>query len=219
MLVTIDIARSKEWVQSQRLARGENVPEYIKCEVEPAQLSEQSRKLLLVMGFGEYPGAVTQFGFNRDYEFRYSANWGHVKPVVDSDSPTCEEINRAIEHCIEEVAAKKDKELARRAAHEASQAAAAEARAREEAERERARELLSSELQQLREAALQAAADRKKLAYLLCYIPQDALRGAIKRWADEEVDTKADDLRNEVENASPYIVFKDEDDDECEDAD
>ena len=58
-----------------------------------------------------------------------------------------------------------------------------------------------------------AKSDRMILADFLTYIPQDALRGALKAMMADNNDV--DDLRKKIEDASPQVViFKDDEEDE-----
>ena len=192
--VQITVVRSAEWVAQQRLTMGENVPVSVNVDVDVADLSVESRTILLAHGCGSYP-----VGYN---------GWVNG-PVVDSHAPTPAQIDAALIAAEARLAAKRAAEEARIAAKRAAEEAQ-KIHAAEEAQKiTQARVLLSADL----DRGQQCDADRRTLAAFLARVPQDALRGTLKAIAHGP--EAIEELRKKVEDASPVLVlFEDEDEDE-----
>jgi hypothetical protein len=84
-----------------------------------------------------------------------------------------------------------------------------------EIDRKNREEVAAAELQRLRDSLAQATADRKTLAEFLAEVPQDALRGTVKRLATSGESIA--EIEKKIEDASPVTIFEDDEDDQDDD--
>lgn len=217
--VKITILRSKQWVNSQQLDRGENVPEFIIVDVAPRDLSIESRKVLLNAGWQGYATTFAGY-FTSSLEWTSSPGYGRIDLVIDAEAPTVEQIDAVIVSAGEALAAKKkEREDAAAKAKSESDAWAAlplaeraktnwsdmaqhrqyapQAFAEVEEFRKQERRIAEGE---------QAIADRLVLSEFLANIPDDALRGTLKALASGEQAIAA--LRDKIEAAAvKFAIF------------
>ncbi len=107
MEITITIARTDSWVAEQRLKTGRNVSACVDCAVDPATLSEESRKILLMIGRGTYAGA-SRIYYDKDCTITSQyGGYGHVNFYFDGDTPTPEQIDKAIRDAAAIIASKR----------------------------------------------------------------------------------------------------------------
>jgi len=148
MKIVIVVRRSESWVHAQRLSRGENTPLEIEVEVEVSTLSEDARKVLLSARWDKAYPKKWDGSFGSDFTWG-GGSYGKRLPLIDSDSPTPEQISAAL--------VKSDLGLAvERAEKEREKAEILAERARAEQERKglesrkaAARELLADEFDRL----------------------------------------------------------------------
>jgi len=210
-MLKVTLCRSEEWVAGRRLETGTNVPMEMQVQVDPAELSMNSRGILLEIGGGEYPSAISGLHYNAEYCLHSARfGYGHQWFMVDGGSPSVQEIDAAIQDAYHRFVATREKWLA----EEARRKAADEEKAAIEAEREAARELLAEEIGDLKESVRQIAQKRDMLVRFLVHVPGDAKRGALHSLARAETESTVADLRTAIENASPKWIFDDNDDDE-----
>lgn len=210
MKVNITVKRSKAWVAAQRLETGTNVPEEVVVPVQACDLSHESRKVLLQAGNGGYPSTFAG-NFNESHAWKDDGwrSFGRIDLMVDDVAPSPAQIDAAI------LAA--DARLqAKRTEWEALKESQRQEAARKQAEEDRkaeARELVKAELDALKAERDQLKKKRDVLADFITEAPQDALRGILKSIAAERGRNEAEKLKQEIEDASPWVVFKDGDED------
>lgn len=229
----ITVTRREEWVNTQSLIRGENVPKTIVVPVDICKLSDDSRKILYAAGGDRFP-ATFDWGFNRLYELTVSyAAHGRSPIVIDSDAPSPSEIDAAIAAVAADLAARKAtieaEANAKLQAERDAAAAWAELPLHERATLDGVRQgglsrqvlelhcpsalnAAQEEARQLRdiEVGKRAIEDRNTLSDFLAQIPDDALRGTLKRLASSE--DRIAELRKKIEDASPVTIFPDDED-------
>lgn len=212
MKINITIKRSKQWVTSQRLACGENVPTEIVCEVDVAELSEHARRMILVQSTDGSYEDIRVFYHGSDYQWGWGSRYGWYIPQIDADAPTAAEIDAAIVALDANLVARRE-EIARETAKQKAEEAACKAEQEAaEAARVEARCLLSDEIAKLVDARNEAANDRLTLSEFLAAVPQDALRGTLKKIATSPEAINA--LREKVESAATlWKIFDDDADD------
>lgn len=207
----ITITRSNEWIQAQRLATGENVPTQLPVEIEPMDLSERARAILLTNG-GRYSDRE-KINYSDSAPNRY----GEAYFLVDAESPTTEQVDAAIIRAADKInadSAEKDKQREENEA--ARQARKTEDQARADRLNE-AKETLGGLIERLEDKITAQQSDLETLSAFIAAIPPDAKRGALRKLAAEETDDAFDRLREETEDAAPEIHILDdldEDDDE-----
>lgn len=86
MLVTIK--RSEEYVKAQRIATAQNVPDIIKVDIDPAALSEQTRRTLIEW-WGSYPDNLDCVGYDSAWALspQYKG-WGLFRLEHDGEAET-----------------------------------------------------------------------------------------------------------------------------------
>ena len=101
MEIQVEVTRTHGWVYQARLRYGRNVPYLTRVSVDPADMSEEARRVLLDVGRGEY----------RDVDGVYAhegvvcapgVSTSRAEIVVDAFAPTTEEIEAAIFRAAEE---------------------------------------------------------------------------------------------------------------------
>lgn len=210
--VNLRITRTPAWVAQQRLETGDNVPEHIVRPVDVAQLSLESRRVLLECGGGSYSTSSEAFlSFDSNYKPICGSYFGRCDVIVDSYEPTVEQIDAAIQAAMAKLAAMRAEQEQRQRAFEAEKAERERARAAQAAAIAQARELLSDELDRLRHYEQ----DRRTLGEFLAAVPADALRGTLRSVATSD-DTIAA-LKKKIEDATPVCVFNKFDNDESDD--
>lgn len=204
--VKVTVSRSEKWIKEQRLATGENVSGAIEIEVAPANLSKESREILLRVGAGLYPSEFKGW-FNSSYEWSLYNCYGKEHILVDEMVPTVEAIDAAIWQANCNLLARRQEW--KKEQEEWAAKAAEEERKKEEhkAKLAEAKVLLAADLAR----AEKLKVERDTLASFLTYVPQDALRGALKAMANNNTDA-IDTLRKKVEDASPVQIFEDDED-------
>ena len=202
----VKVYRSAEWVRAQRVERAANVPEAIEVEIDPAGLNTTARQTVLASHHGRYPDALDRLSYDDRYEWTGTGNayYGYFNVRIDSDSPSVEDINRAILFAAADL-------LVKRTEKERKE------QEREEAARrlKEARELLADDLANKDREIAKLKADRALLADFLAEVPGDAKRGTLKAMANSP--EAIDSLRKKIEDAAPVWVLKDvdaEDEDE-----
>lgn len=201
MILKVTVARTQEWLEAERLAKGENIPDLIEVPVRITDLSLEVRKILLKMGCGRFPDEWNG-RFDINYEFSLHSCYGHERPTVNDHAPSPRQIDAAI---FASAARLEQKRLARQEQQrrkEEEERLAKEEAARKEAELNRARELLKDELQK----AEQFRKDREILAYFLSHFGDDALQASLDVVADNDA-TARQIWKKKVEDASPYRIF------------
>lgn len=239
--ITITVRRSDKWVAAARLDRAANVPQDIDVGVPLNLLSVDARKILLEVGGGQYPTKLSLLHYRADFTLSSSwASYGSESFRVDSDSPTADQIDDAILNAYAAVRAKASaaewasmpiewrasakgvcycRPLGLDAGYRGPLATtgsnaydcddlkkyAPEAWAAACAKRD--------ELAQAAKAT-KAIADRAILADFIACVPADALRGALKAYAKGDLAA----ARKEIEDASPVVIFEDDEDEDedCE---
>ena len=81
----VQITRSKEYVQAQRIATGQNVPPTIEAEIDPAALSEQTRRILIGW-FGEYPAKIDHVSYTESIEVSSATYGGWGRCLLEADT-------------------------------------------------------------------------------------------------------------------------------------
>ena len=219
----ITITRSAEWVQRQRLARGENIHTSVDVEVNPADLSEPARELLLRAGGGRYRDATTRLPYNSEYEITPSAGYGRHVFCIDSDSPSTEEVDAAIVAAGAQIATEKLKSDQQRAEKQAQDEATRLEKEAHDAKVAEARTILNEVLKNLESERDRAVADRQLLAEFIWAIPPDAKRGALRKIAAQAEDNTIEALKDKFEQAAPRSIYilndleEDEEDEEDDD--
>lgn len=209
------IHRSAEWIRQQAIIRAANVPAKLEVEVEVSDLSEAVRRILLSpsgTSHPTYPAEVSCVLFNRSYAItgfgpsRFH-DYGGRELSIDSDAPSVAEIEACFLAAVQEISDAKAKAEAEEDEREAEKLRLAHENASRAKRLAAARELLKDDLDRLTEAR----ADRATLADFLAAVPQDALRGTLKRLcANDEARRR---LEEKVEAASPTkVIFHDEED-------
>lgn len=199
MMINVTITRSKEWVQAQRLATGENVQESLVVPVEAHELSIPARKVILERCGGVYCD-IGSIAFSQDGSVTSNNGYGRDYFLIDSYSPTVAEISEAIcaaRHRVYEWKENRDAEVAEREAEKARvQAEKAERGAAVTA----ARELLADEI----------SAMKSKLANYVSRV--DILSTFIAGFDDEVLEARmgSASYRKEVEDAADCYIFTDE---------
>lgn len=219
MKINLTVRRSKEWLSGQRLARGENVNETVMIEVNPREQSEATRKFLLACNWSSEYKDHARFYYDREYNWVYAGvadGYGNDMLQYDGDAMTAAEIDQAFVEMRARLDARRQKWEAEKLANEARKAAEAEAAAEKKRKLAEARELLSGELSALTKKVDAAQTDRGTLGRFLSHVPQDALRGALKLYTAAIGDDALSECQEKVENASPYTVFEDEDDEDID---
>lgn len=211
MKCTITLTRSDKWIATERLTTGDNVPTYMDVEVTVSELSEPNRARLLAYGCGTYPATLPAIQLSNRNEPNRMAGYGREKFMFDGYTATAAEIDVAISAAYDRIATDRAEAERRQAERTAEEAASKARREEKQAAIAAARELLAYELEQ----GQQCEKDRQILSEFLAAVPQDALRGTLRRLAGE-VDA-ADELQKRVEDASPELIFDDEDSDEDSD--
>jgi hypothetical protein len=204
--VKVEIARSKQWVLDRRLDTGENTPEEITVEVPVAELSIGARKILMDSNLGSYPSTFRGH-FNENHQFSIGVFYGRQVPMIDSEAPTVEQIDMAMIEAKDALDLKKAVRDAERAERQAKIDAEDAAKAELAQKMADARLLLAGELKRL----AYVADKRQTLAEFLAEIPQDALRGTLKKIASGSAAVAA--LEKTIEDASPVTIFEDDSDD------
>jgi hypothetical protein len=200
MNVSIMVTRSQEWIAQRRLESGDNVPEKIKVDVSPAQLSLEARKVLLEAGRGAYPERFDG-GYDQDYQFSYWGNYGSGPLQVDSDNPSSDQLSAAILEADTNLTFLRENHRLGKIEEDRRHEEELQAKLEKEAKLAEARVLLASEL-----ALLEAyKTDCYTLSEFLHHIPNDALRGTLKAMAGSAGPMAA--IQKKVESASPYQVF------------
>lgn len=207
MKINVTIQRSDKWVNQRRIETGENVPQSIVVEIETTDLTIENRARTI-----GYLGSFDNLKSLR-FDNTYSPNrseygYGETKFLIDSDSPTTEEINAAIAIAWIQLEKERvlflEKEAERNAAREAK-IAAEEEQKKKLAE---ARELLKSDLEERDNL-------KKRLEILgdfLSEVPLDALQGTAKKIAHS--DEAIESLKEKIEDASPNWIFSRRDDED-----
>lgn len=228
------VRRSAEWLAKRRLALATNVPEDIEVTIDLSELSTEVRGLLLSYRGGEYSPRYHRLDYNSDYRPAPWSFYGSAYFRADSDSPTAAEVNDAILAAFAQIDAKRLAAEQERAAQETRDRALAaewaalplEQRARNNGSEPRyCRDILKKYCPDAWAEAVdrstvnlkiargeKAAQDRATLADFLAAIPEDAKRGALKRLA--HTDEAVESLRQRIEDASPVVIFGDDEDDE-----
>jgi hypothetical protein len=204
--IKVTVARSAEWVTARRLESGTNTPERITVDVPISGLSLEARKILLAAFNGGYPSEF-KGNFDQLYQFSGYSTYGVRSPIVDAESPTVEQIDAAILAANAALAEKRAAYQAEKSARQAKQEAEQQAEEQRKQKLAEARNLLAAELKELAEVK----DDRRVLAEFLAKVPQDALRGTLKRMASSE--SAIADLEKKVEDASPVVIFDEDSDD------
>lgn len=123
--INITVTRSNNWVAARRLATGRNVPGTVAVPVDPADLSERARAILLQSWGGSYADCH-RIRYDQGYCINPYSTYGSEAFRVDADLPTTAEIDAAIIAAADAIAAKKTaaetEAEARKAAAEASAA-------------------------------------------------------------------------------------------------
>lgn len=210
--IKIIIERSEQWVREQRLATGQNIPQRITAEVDPAELSIPARVLLLGQSWsGEYRD-IDGWGFNKQYQWASGCYFGTVRPVIDADEPTAEQIDAAIRLMDDALLAKRAEADALEAEREKEAAERKRAEAEKAAKTAEARELLAEELESSANRYRRLGADLDLLADFLSFVPQDAKRCALKSLAADRAEADAETIKQRIEDANPYrtSVFDDD---------
>ena len=210
MLITIKFTRNDEYVAAQRLATGSNVPQEYDVEINPADLSEGSRRFLLQYGGGSYSDVMYGFGVDNRGELNRYCPGGGTKPICDGE-PTPGRIDIAIAAAQDRVRDEVAKISAQREeAARQKEAEEKEKAARKEREKE-ARKILRAELNQLS----QAKDDRDALSKFLREIPRDVLNETAERVAAGngafvvENYRSSHALKKEIEDAATVWIFQD----------
>lgn len=209
--IKINVKRSEEWVLAQRLARGTNVAESVTVDVNPAELSEAARAVILAQEGGAYRD-LHWISHNCQYEITMNSSYGREYLVVDADSPTVAQIDAAILAAAQRIDAKREEAKLRAEENARANAKREEEKAARKAKLAEARQLLADELK----SGETALARLKTLAEFLAAVPPDAKRGALRKLAANATEEAIAALRTEIENAAPCWVLQDIDD-ECAD--
>lgn len=124
MLVTIK--RSDEYVKAQRITTGQNVPDRIRVEIDPATLNEQTRRTLIEW-WGSYPDDVSCIGYDGTFNLypRYMGV-GRFDLELDAEAQdvTPQHIDALIAAIPGRIRAKQDADRAAEAENKALQAEA-----------------------------------------------------------------------------------------------
>src|SRR5271166_2583993 len=210
MNITITVKRTSEWLTAQRLLTGENVPDMYDYTVDVSALSLDTRRFLLAYGDGGYKDRYNAFGFHSGYTWGHWASYGNRQPVIDGDV-TPGMLDTAIAAMVAELAQERAEYVREKAEREARDAE--EKRVKEEAAAKltAARELLAAEIDALKDTASKREQQRTILAHFLTHVPNDALRGALESAVADGSQEAIEKLRQTVEDASPVLIFEDED--------
>ena len=213
--MNLTVYRTKDWLVAKRLETGTNVPEQITVEVSIGELSQEVRKLLLECDNGTYPENFHALGWTKSGSLDHRFNgYGTQYIVIDSDAPTLDQIEAALLGARDVVAGELARQKADHDQREAEQRA-------EQGEKDRKRQLvaaahevLKDELATMQAQLTSAIKDRVTLADFLSDVPQDALRGTLKAKIADGSGDRIHELQKLVEDASPYQVFRKQEDDE-----
>lgn len=214
----VRLNRTKDWIYQERLKRGENVAPDMDAEVNPADLSEEARRVALDCGGGKYPDMIKFIPHGPYYSIIPSYHCG-TELFLNGYEHSPEDIGRAILAAHSVVRSKRQERLAKENARKEKWRLEKEEEERKERLRNDARQVIKDELENLNKKLKDALADRSKLSKFLSRVPLDALRGTCKRIAADDSKT-AEDVEKEVEEASSCWIFpnrEDEENDEDED--
>lgn len=206
MKIKVQIKRSTEWLWNKRIEVGDNVPQYLPVEVDVSNLSSDARAVLLAAGGDEYrdlgPAGIT---YNAEFKIRPGQLYGKQALLVDADSPSIEQIDAAILAAAARVEDRRQEEERRMEERLAKRAADEMAKQERERKLEEARNLLKDDLELLE----RHKAYRATLSDILACVPKDALRGAIRREAEERNGQTVDDVTSELYAACVHSILDD----------
>lgn len=210
----VQINRSSEWTKARRVATGKNVEDSVFVDVDPATLSETVRAAIITMKDAYPQHLYTLYYSDKTGEPAGEHPYSTIAFYADIDEPTPADVDaailRAMARAKEKVAESKAKEAARALEKEAERQKAEEHKQRIA----EARELLKADLAKLEKAeaaAKLAAKQRDTLADFIGNFPNDAVNGAIKRIAAVRNKATIEDIRKEIDDASPELVIFGED--------
>lgn len=194
--IKVTVYRSDAWLIEQRAIAGRNIPDAIFVSVDPAALSLDTRRRLLEAssscGHAGTFRDINRITYDQNYQpslVGYGFSFHEI--VIDSDAPTIAEIDAALADIFQRINEVKIK---------------AEAKAEAEAEAKRrmdeAKELLKDALAE----GKGWERDRRVLAEFLAAVPDDAMRGTLKRLAGAAEEIAA--LKRKIEAASPVAIFQ-----------
>ena len=96
MKITITVTRSAAWLQEQRIATGEQIPDRVEVEVDPRDLDLEARQILIEAN--RRWCSCRCLWWSRDHQLNLSGDalGGEAQFWVDSDEPAVEDISQAI---------------------------------------------------------------------------------------------------------------------------
>ncbi len=217
MKIEVTLRRSEQWVQAQRLERGENVPKDSPRAVEVAELTEEARRLLLSVWDTYQDCCHIQFG--RDYMPSTYITYGYEYFELDSEDPTPDQISVAIVAAFARLAVQREKYERETAEEKAAEEREAAEKATMEGAQRAAREVLGEEIKAITGDRDEALKDVHILASFLSQVPQDALRGTLKAAVKTGEPDAIEALQERVEYAAPggVDIFTDYYEEENED--
>jgi hypothetical protein len=172
MKVKVIVSRTKDFLEELAFQTGDNVDRTVAVEVCPAELSDASRRTLLLAGGGKYPDSIEGFLFDSqgDIEVARYSSYGQELITFDSPEYTLRDVDDAIQAAYTKVLTRGNE--IRRIAREQTEKNAA---------MKKARELLASEITalevriaELSQRVNEQVNNNKELALFVSRIDYDA---------------------------------------------
>lgn len=184
MKVKVIVSRTKDFLEELAFQTGDNVDRTVAVEVCPAELSDASRRALLLAGGGKYPDSIEGFLFDSqgDIEVARYSSYGQELITFDSPEYTLRDVDDAIQAAYTKVLTRGNE--IRRIARE---------KIEKDAAMKKARELLASEITamevriaELSQRVNEQVNNNKELALFVSRIAYDAKMKVVEEMAEEK---------------------------------